>query len=194
VSILLAVAVGDVVVLMAEGGEIVALRENLALALSGPKVGTELAANELRNFTPALAPNVLSQLKRVSFGAASHAAGLNGGGARISLLAAGFDAHGAFVTGAKYEGALPKPESVLVRALDAVAFTVMGDDAAGTQAQFAAKLSSLFPEGKLPEADRAQLASLLLDAGTETIRSAAPGSQVDYRILRRGQPAETGSR
>jgi hypothetical protein len=111
---------------------------------------------------------------------------------KIGFVAAGFDAHGGFVTGAAYEDGMDKPRSVLERALDRVAFTTVGGEKAGAHAHLSEKLSSLFPEGKRPD-DLALLVASLLDAGSQTIRFADPSAgRIQYRVLHRGQAAETG--
>lgn len=177
-TILLAVAVGDLVVVMAE--KIVPLRDNLALAVSGAKVAADMAEADLQKFAPALAPHVLSQLKRLAFAGASY---VTSGEAKVALLAAGFDVHGAYIAAARYEAGMNQPEALLSRALGNVAFTVLGGEDAGTQARFAEKLSTMFPEGK-PAVERAGLPAALLNAGQETI-----GAPVDSRVMWRGQPA-----
>jgi hypothetical protein len=172
-SILIAVAVGDVALVMGEN--IVPLRNNLAVAVSGPQHGAELAVAELRGFAPTLAPNVHSQLKRVAFGASSQVA------AKVGLLAAGFDGLGGFVAGASYSpGISVKPESVVLRALDNVAYTVVGGEEAGAAAKFSERLTSVFAGGKKPEGDRDALVASILDAGFDTI-----GGRTPHHVLHR---------
>jgi len=198
VSILIAVALNDVVILMAGGAsgpddKVVELRNNLAVAFAGPKVGTDVAMLDLRKFTPRLAPNIVNELKRVAFGGVRHAKEQGAAGPmKIGFIGAGFDSHGGFVAGAAYEDGMDKPDAVLVRALDRVAFTAIGGEKSGAQAHFAEKLSALFPDGKRPD-DRALLIASLLDAGTQTIRFADPSAgRIQYRALHRGSAAETG--
>ena len=174
------------------GEEFVPLRDTLVLGVSGAKPGTDMAIADLRQYAPALARNLLSQLLRLSFACSTHAVAA-GAPAKIGLLAAGFDAHGSFIAGALYDEGMGKPQSLMNRGIEGASFAVMGGEEAGAQAHFGEKLAGLFPNGK-HEADFEKLRASLLDAGQETIRlAAASGSRIDYRVMRRGQPAEAGT-
>ena len=182
----------------------VPLRDNLTLAVSGAEIGTDMAEAELRRMAAASAPELAAQLAALAFGCASHVIALISpetlaqAHVKVGLLAGGFDAIGPFLVAGLFGTGMERPDSVVARGAQAdPQFIVLGGEGLGAQGHFENGLVIAILGLGARGVDGAAVAPLVLKVGEETIRFAAErdrtiGGRIQYRVLRRGHPAEAG--
>lgn len=216
-TILMAIALSDAVVLMADGRrankvevitdaaeKIVPLRDDLMLAVSGAEIGTDLATAELRRGAAASAAELVQQFNGLVLGCATHVMSLITPETRsqthikVGLLAAGFDTAGPFLAGALYGDGMQAAGSVLARPeANTPRYVVLGGEEVGAEGDFRQRLTRVVGQVLQPSAGGSNRWSPLLAAGAETIRLAAQrnssiGGRIQYRVLQRGRSAQAG--
>lgn len=218
-SIGIAVATQDSVLLMADGRQsdgiavlndtaekIVALRVDISLIVFGVVLGTDLATAWLRQ--PGALPNdaeaIATRLQDFAFASGLHVLQRVSPQERqmprlkVGLIAGGLDTEGPFIAGALYGSGMTAAARVLARgSATAPKFIVLGGEETGSQAKFQEELDGVY--SKLGQATNQSegLHSLLLAAGTRTVRFAQArdstiGGQIQWSILRADRPPETG--
>lgn len=217
VTILIAVALRDAVLLMADGRrqnsirvisdeaeKIVPLRANLMLGVSGAEIGTSIAAGALQQCAANEAGDLIEQMKGLAFDCANHVVSLIDPATRsqahvkVGLLTAGFDSASAFIAGALYGDGMQSADSILVRPeWNAPQFSVVGGESVGAQADFHGRLSRVIDEVVQYPATNARALSVLISTAEATIRSAAQydatiGGRIQYRVIQIGVAAQYG--
>lgn len=216
-TILVAVALHDTVVMLADGRrsnkvelitdiaqKVVPLGADLSLAVSGAEIGTDLAEAVLRTSAAKSALDLESQLADLTLQCASHVMSLISPETRaqahvkVGLLAGGFEGTRSFLVAGLYGTGMDRPDSVGVFAVKgAPQWIVLGGEAAGAQAHFQRCLTNVISSMGDSGAANSDLRAAILAAGYETVRYAAErdptiGGRVQFRTLRRGQSEEAG--
>jgi hypothetical protein len=207
-TILIAIALHDTVVMMADGRrsnrlavitdraeKLTLLHKKLVLAVGGAEIGTEMAEEELRRNAATSATTLRSQLANVAFGCASHVMSLitpetyAQANVKVGLFTGGFDAQGCFLAAGLYGTGMQEPDSLLVRpSADAPQFIVHGGEGVGAQEHFKQGMVDLLPFLGSSNPDRLAVGRLLVGAAEKTVRFAAQrdptvGGRIQYRVL-----------
>lgn len=216
-TILVAVALHDTVVVMADGRrsnsievitdsalKVVPLRDDLTLAVSGAQIGTDMAEAILRRSAARSALELRSQFANLALQCSSYVMGLITPETRaqahvkVGLLAGGFEGTRSFLVAGLCGTGMARPDSVAVFAVQgSPQYIVLGGETAGAQEYFEERLRSVVGSMGDGGAANASLRASILAAGHETIRWAAErdasiGGKIQFRTLRLGQPEETG--
>lgn len=215
----IAVAFHDAIVLVADGRQadaekvhsdqaqkVVKVREDLGLITAGIVMATNRALAWILNppGLPAEAPAIERELGNMVFAAGSsvlqmvrpedrHLPQL-----KAALIAAGFDAQSAFVVGALFGSGMPKASTNLARSDPTdIKSIVFGGEDTGARARFDAIVRVHLAQFRGGLINSAVMIPVLLETAADAIRHAAGrdqsiGGRMQYLILRRGFPAETG--
>jgi len=221
VTIGIAVALHDSVLLVADGRrsdayhvhtdqaeKVILLRDDVGLIVFGAEIGTDMAVSWISK--PGALPNhasdVAKQVADFAFAAGGYLLQLiipeqrTMPNLKVGLVAGGIDTDGPYLAAGLYGSLMERPDSALVRGAHGVPQRiVLGGEQANAQGHFdCAALEVLRALGE-HAADSEVLLPQLLLAAQDTVRYAETqdrtiGGRIQYRILRRGLPSETGFR
>ncbi|MEC4720512.1 hypothetical protein RY831_15220 [Noviherbaspirillum sp. CPCC 100848] len=214
-SIGIAVAIGDVVLMVADGRrsnafsiltdqaeKIVDLNDSLVVIEFGAVMASTNVVDELRadSRLPVAGREFMDLLTRSihSAGAFLVAAVIpdstNLSRIKVGLLAGGVDADGAYIGGALFGHGMSEPSRLLLRPNSTPQFIVLGGETCGAQEYFEREIGRAY---RASGTDRATLISMLKRAAKKTVRYAAThdntiGGRVQYRILQPEHPTQSG--
>jgi 20S proteasome alpha/beta subunit len=113
---------------------------------------------------------------------------------KVGLLAGGIDTDGAYVGGALYGHGMSQPSSVLVRPNPEPQFIVLGGEACGAQEYFMHELERAYLASGT---DQSTFLSMAKRAAKSTVRHAAShdrtiGGRIQYCVLQKDRPIQRG--
>lgn len=214
-SIGIAVAIGDAVLLVADGRQsdaftvhtdeaqkIVDLAKSLAVIQFGAVMASVTVLDELRAVSPL--PTVGSEFMNflttsVCKAGANLVAAVIPGSAdmsriKVGFLVGGFDADGAYVGGALFGHGMSEPSELLVRPSPTPQFIVLGGETCGAEAYFKRDLERAY---RVSGSDQSTFVCMIKRAAKKTIHYAAShdqniGGRVQYCVLQREQANQRG--
>lgn len=215
-SIGIAVAIGDAVVLVADGRQSDAYTVhtdearkivNLAQSISVIEIGAVMAStsvlDELRDVSPlpTAGGDFMKLLTESVRRAGAHLVSVVAPGStdmsriKVGFLTGGFDAGGAFIGGALFGHDMSEPSAQLVRPAPTPQFIVLGGETCGAEAYFERELERAY---RACGSDQSTFVNMVKRAAKRTVHYAAShdrtiGGHVRYCVLRREQTSQCGS-
>jgi len=214
-SIGIAVAIGDAVLMVADGRrsnayevltneaqKIVELAESRAVIEFGAVMASTAVVNELKVSSHMLlnGDDLISSLTRAIQNAGTLLVAsvtpdsTDMSRIKVGLLAGGVDVDGAYVGGALYGHGMNEPNAILVRPSPEPEYIVLGGEACGAQEYFKIELERAY---RVAATDQSTFLSMAKRAAKSTVRHAASrdptiGGRVQYCVLQSGKPIQRG--
>lgn len=214
-SIGIAVAVGDAVLMVADGRrsnayevltddaqKIVELANSRAVIEFGAVMASAAVVNELKASSHLLlaGDDLVSSLTRMVQNAGTLLVAsvipesTDMSRIKVGLLAGGIDADGPYVGGALFGHGMSVPSAILARPTPTPQFIVLGGEECGAKEYFEDELERAY---RVSGADQTTFISMAKRAAKSTVRHAASrdrtiGGRVQYCVLRHEQPVQRG--